>query len=279
MHNFFIDYKDTPFLETSITATFINRLNWRAEILLTRNREAIEGKRILDLASHDGRFSYACLKLGAAHVTGVEMREHLIGSASDNLKKYGYGPDKFEFLQGDMFDYLSKFDVSKFDTILCFGFFYHTIKQVELLELIKALKPQYFILDTVVAKMLLEERASVQLLKSLAKFILFWFRRRKLQKMGKEDGLMSAPLTKQSIKNDLKTSYLEFSYEDPEIEGCTKEETGLIAMPSKGLIEMLFKNLGYDFKELKWERGEIDDWFMMEDYKFDRRVSYFTKLK
>ena len=72
--DFYVDYKDTPFLETGkIKAEALPyRLNWRCEILLTRNQEAINGKRILDLASHDGVFSYACLKLGASHVTGVE---------------------------------------------------------------------------------------------------------------------------------------------------------------------------------------------------------------
>ena len=46
--------------------------NWRCEILLTRNQEAIKNKNILDLASHVGALTYGCLKLGAKHVTGVE---------------------------------------------------------------------------------------------------------------------------------------------------------------------------------------------------------------
>ncbi len=33
------------------------------------------------MASHDGRFSYAALRLGAAHVTGVEGRAHLVAHA------------------------------------------------------------------------------------------------------------------------------------------------------------------------------------------------------
>ncbi len=72
-----IDFTDTQFLETSKTAAFANRLNWRAEILLSRNREVIEGKSVLDLASHDGRFSWACLELRASRVVGVEGRQEL----------------------------------------------------------------------------------------------------------------------------------------------------------------------------------------------------------
>ena len=65
---FQIEFSGTPFLETSATGTDCRRLNWRAEILLTRNQDAIEQKRILDLASHDGRFSFGALEMGAKYV-------------------------------------------------------------------------------------------------------------------------------------------------------------------------------------------------------------------
>jgi len=91
--SFDIDYEDSPFLRTSKTAAHSNRLNWRCEILLTRNKERIEGQRVLDLASHDGRFSYACLKLGATHVTGVEVRHHLVEFATRNLISLACPPE------------------------------------------------------------------------------------------------------------------------------------------------------------------------------------------
>ena len=122
---FYIDYENTPFPQTGkIKAeTHPYRLNWRCEILLTRNQEAIESKRILDLASHDGMFSYACLKLGASHVTGVEGRENLVKSAIDNLTGLGYTQEHFSFIQDDVFNYLERVKPKEFDTILCFGFF------------------------------------------------------------------------------------------------------------------------------------------------------------
>jgi len=149
---FQVNYENTPFLQTSETGPHPNRLNWRCEILLTRNQKAIKGKRILDLASHDGRFSWACLELGANHVTGVEGRQHLVESATDNLMGLGYKPEEFTFIQGDIFDYLPGVKPQEFDTILCLGFFYHTVRQIELLSEIKRIQPKFMVLDTYIAK-------------------------------------------------------------------------------------------------------------------------------
>lgn len=107
-NKFHINYENTPFLKTSKTGVHPNRLNWRAEILLTRNSEAIRGKNILDLASHDGRFSYACLRLGASHVTGIEVRPNLVKFANENLASLDCGLKTFMFINGDIFDYLPK---------------------------------------------------------------------------------------------------------------------------------------------------------------------------
>src|SRR3954470_3000649 len=51
----------------------LNRMNERYEALFAGNRDIFKGARVLDLASHDGRYSFAALKTGAAHVTGVEV--------------------------------------------------------------------------------------------------------------------------------------------------------------------------------------------------------------
>ena len=67
------------FLETSQTGASLNRLNRRHEAIFGSFPEIYVGARVLDIASHDGRWSFAALKAGAAHVIGVEPREHLIG--------------------------------------------------------------------------------------------------------------------------------------------------------------------------------------------------------
>ena len=50
-------------------------MNERYEALFASNRDIFDGARVLDLATHDGRYSFAALKTGAAHVTGVEVRQ------------------------------------------------------------------------------------------------------------------------------------------------------------------------------------------------------------
>src|SRR5437773_4649551 len=100
MDRFLIDYTDTPFRETGTISAHTNRLNWRCEMLLSRNQDLIRGKRVLDLASHDGRFSYACLRLGARHVTGIEFQPELVAAANHTLARLGHQPETFRFLQG-----------------------------------------------------------------------------------------------------------------------------------------------------------------------------------
>jgi hypothetical protein len=60
------------FYSTSQTGAVPNRLNQRYRACLEWNEPVIRGNRILDIASHDGRWSFAALKTGASHVVGIE---------------------------------------------------------------------------------------------------------------------------------------------------------------------------------------------------------------
>jgi hypothetical protein len=62
------------FMEVSELVPKPERMNERYEALFESNRDIFDGARVLDLASHDGRYSFAALKAGAVHVTGVEVR-------------------------------------------------------------------------------------------------------------------------------------------------------------------------------------------------------------
>jgi|EndMetStandDraft_6_1072998.scaffolds.fasta_scaffold00953_4 ubiquinone/menaquinone biosynthesis C-methylase UbiE len=137
------------FFETSETTAFANRLNERHRAIIDANRDAISGKRVLDIASHDGRWSFAALKAGAAHITGLEAREHLIKAATENLRDFG--SDRFQFIQGDAYKALAQLEPGSIDTIMCLGFFYHVTEHMTLLSLIERLKPQHIIIDTGVA--------------------------------------------------------------------------------------------------------------------------------
>src|SRR4249919_1385884 len=76
---FFDDYP--RFAETSRTAASMDRLNLRYEAIFAENRDILDGARVLDIASHDGRWSLAALATGARSVVGVEARPGLVANA------------------------------------------------------------------------------------------------------------------------------------------------------------------------------------------------------
>lgn len=141
-------FDDHPrFLETSTVIPKPDRLNLRYEAIFAANKDVFDGARVLDLASHDGRWSLAALRTGAAHVTGIEARQEAMDNANANLAHYGADPDTYQFISGDIFDVLrhEKFDV---DVVLCLGYLYHTYRQTELLYRIRQMAPTYLLLDT-----------------------------------------------------------------------------------------------------------------------------------
>ena len=124
-------------------------MNERYEALFASNRDIFDGARVLDLASHDGRYSFAALKTGAVHVTGVEVRESLVDKAQETFAYYGQDPQTYRFVCGDVFEVLAreKFDV---DVVLCLGFLYHTYRHTELMYRLHNLAPRHLIVDTMV---------------------------------------------------------------------------------------------------------------------------------
>ena len=63
------------FYETSQTGDPRERINLRYEAIFAHNADVFQGARVLDIASHDGRWSLAALRTGAAEVIGIEARE------------------------------------------------------------------------------------------------------------------------------------------------------------------------------------------------------------
>jgi len=102
---------------------------------------------VLDLASHDGRWSFAAGKAGASYVLGIEARPHLVEAARNNV--LAYGADNVEFIQGDVMNDLHL--AGHFDTVFCFGFLYHTIDHMPLLRAIRNVDPKHVIIDTVIS--------------------------------------------------------------------------------------------------------------------------------
>jgi SAM-dependent methyltransferase len=143
--------EDYPrFMEISELTPNAERMNERYEALFATNRDIFDGARVLDLASHDGRYSFAALKTGAAHVTGVEVRQSLIDKAEETFAFYGQDPESYRFVCGDIFEVLAR-ETFEVDVVLCLGYLYHTYRHTELMYRLHELTPKHLIVDTMVA--------------------------------------------------------------------------------------------------------------------------------
>jgi SAM-dependent methyltransferase len=216
-----VNFQGTPFLTTSRVYATVSYLNHTCEVLLTRNLHTIQNKNILDIASHDGTYSYACLQLGARHVVGVEPRSHMVNDAIENLTSLGHKASEFDFIVDDIFKYLPTVEPGQFDTVLCFGFFYHTAKQTELLAQIRRIKPRYFILATRVEDFKIPES--------------------KLQGIKRWECREIA-------------GFMAYYIENPSQDMATIHPTGLTGTPTKSLVEVLLRDYGFKFKQLPWSQ-------------------------
>lgn len=139
------------FFSTSATASAPDRLNQRHHALIQSNTGIISGRSVLDIASHDGRWSLAAHKAGAEYVLGIEARQHLTEAARVNMREYRVPEGQVEFVQGDVMVELDQLESGRFDTVFCFGFFYHTMDHMPLLRKIARLKPTSLVIDTVIS--------------------------------------------------------------------------------------------------------------------------------
>ncbi|MDP9332302.1 MAG: methyltransferase domain-containing protein [Actinomycetota bacterium] len=146
------------FVETDELGSVVDRLNARYVGLIHTNRELIEGATVLDLASHDGRFSFAALQNGAARVVGIESEADLVQKSLANMEYYNVPVDKYEFLAGDIFELIDRIEAC--DVVFCLGIFYHINHHMLLLSKIAELDPQTLIVDTNISQL---ESAAIEL--------------------------------------------------------------------------------------------------------------------
>ncbi|MGZ5400404.1 MAG: hypothetical protein ACXWDM_10360, partial [Nocardioides sp.] len=157
---FFDEYP--RFLDTSSTASNKKRLRMRHHAIFGSHAEIFPGARVLDIASHDARWSMAALHAGAAHTTGIEANRDLLKAAEETFQHYDVAPDTYRFINDDVFDVLGdplahELDV---DLVMCIGFIYHTLRYQDLFAGVRALNPRYFLVDTAV---ILAEQPMVKL--------------------------------------------------------------------------------------------------------------------
>lgn len=139
------------FFDTSTVFSGPDRLNLRYEALFAEHRDRFEGARVLDISSHDGRWTLAALRTGAAHVTGIEARPDAVEQARENLTHYRIDETSYRFITGDIFDILAR-EIFEVDLVMCLGFLYHTYRHTELLYRIRQIEPTWLLMDTSVLR-------------------------------------------------------------------------------------------------------------------------------
>lgn len=270
-----LNFEGTVFLESSVVNALAQRLNWRVEVLVARNRQAIVGKRVLDLASHDGRFSYAALACGARCVVGVEGREKHVHNARRNLQSFGFDSSRYEFVAGDLVEFLRNVKTNEFDTIFCFGVFSHLIEQVEVLREVRRIAPEHFILDTFVA------RERWNLLDRLRNYhVNAWVDATQLGKNSGKSGLFGLIRALRTVTTEAvyRTGTLVFLYENAQADGATIRKSGLMAWVTPSFVDMLLQHYGFEFRKIDWHHQGITDWTDLPDYKEKYHETWIARL-
>ncbi len=126
----------------------IYRLNQRHRLIVEPFEAELHNARVLDLACHDGRWSYALAAAGACEVIGVDARQELI-DRFDGFPE-GASKSKVDLRCGDIFDALEAMaaDGAQFDVIAVYGIFYHIMDHMRLLKLCRLLNPTIIIIDS-----------------------------------------------------------------------------------------------------------------------------------
>jgi len=268
-----VDFTDSIFLESSSVRANVNRLNWRAEVLIKRNTESFRGKRVLDLASHDGRFMHAALANGAQKVIGVEAREEHVAQARHNLGRVGHAHDSYEVLCGDLVEHLRAMEPGSIDTVMCLGVFSHLIEQVEIIREIRRIAPSTFILDTWVAmeQWNLGERIRNHRVNVFVRDT----------QQGGDGGISLVARLKRLLTAVVpgpgsKVGNLVFLYEDPQAPGATVRPSGLMAWANRSVVEMLFEHYGLSYERVIWHSQGVTDWTDLGDYRRGARETWIV---
>jgi 2-polyprenyl-3-methyl-5-hydroxy-6-metoxy-1,4-benzoquinol methylase len=126
----------------------VARLNARQAMIVQPFADEIRGARVLDLAAHDGRWSYALAGAGAAQVVGVEARQELI----DIFPSF---PDadlraRVELRCNDLYDEIDS-EARKgvtYDVVAVYGILYHLMDHFRLFQALRKLGPKLVIVDS-----------------------------------------------------------------------------------------------------------------------------------
>jgi LPS sulfotransferase NodH len=125
------------------------RLRHRYEAIINGNRELFRNARVLNIHSGDGRWSYAALNAGAAHVVGVDSERAQVELARNIFAELRVNPGSYEFVTGEILAALRPFRPESFDVVLCQEF--AKLPDPHLFfQRLNRLRPKHIVLDTAV---------------------------------------------------------------------------------------------------------------------------------
>jgi SAM-dependent methyltransferase len=247
------------FYSTSTTAARPDRLNDRHRAIIEFNREIIRGSSILDIASHDGRWSFAALKSGARRVTGIEIRPHLVANAAETMRAQDVDEAKYQFICGDALAELAKLPVGAFDVVMCLGYLYHTVHGPALIQAIGRLKPRHVIVDTAVGVPgPFREPGNWQEMSAGAygKFFML-----KLCEF-----LSAQPLIVLTTDNThCEGMGVDVNSDQPQVP---------VGYPTRGALELLLGSAGFgEFTYYDWMNAPMSNWSLLWDYCMGYRIT------
>ncbi len=264
--NGFFD-KYPRFFETSDTWPYPNRLNNRYKALIEQNAGVLDGASVLDLASHDGRWSFAALQTGAKHVVGLEGQDLMIADAGQTFKEYGIDRERYRFIPGDLFETVKDLEAGTFDVVFCFGFFHMHNRHYEMMKQVERLAPRYLILDvwvlsftndpvTYLIPHVIDEHGSARYTEDFSYPI--GLREKAERPVSRRDG------------SGIKFENMGSPGDLPQIM--------MIAYPSLPALEWLLAEAGFgDLDYFDWINAPITDWGDLQDYRTGQRVSLIAR--
>ncbi len=225
------------FTETSQTGSTALRLNRRHTAIIEWNATLFPGARVLDIASHDGRWSAAALDAGAQHVLAIEARSHLVANANETFGHYGVPQARYELRTADIFTELRN-NCPRVDVVLLLGFFYHVSNHTELVSLVAETGAAHVVVDT---NIVAEKDVSARWPSIIA-------------------------LRPEELEH-------EWNRYTPEVEGS---KTAPVGVPSRGAVRQLFEHFGFVAEEYDWKadleaNGSPTDLY---DYIADERATF-----
>jgi tRNA (mo5U34)-methyltransferase len=110
-------------------------------------RDAGPDATALDLACSEGWFAHQLLDWGAAHVTGIDVRDVNIRRANEVRDNLGLPGDRLRFEVADVYD-LTAERWGQFDVVLCLGLVYHLENPVGAIRIARDLTRRLCVIES-----------------------------------------------------------------------------------------------------------------------------------